>query len=439
MPTPSGRAAQYLRMSTDQQANALANQAAVIAEHAQRAGLEVVCSYVDAGISGLTFAERPGLRRLVADVVAGTAGFAVLLVADVSRWGRFQDPDEAAHYEFLCRQAGISVRYCGEPEDVTDGPLGGLAKQLKRIMAAEFSRERSHRVRAAGVAAAAAGRKQGGPAPMGLSRALFNADGRHAGWLGRGERKVLHEQYVGFMPGQPQELAAVNEIFRLFVDERRTLSDIARHLAAAGPPRPRGGAWTATAVRRILICELYAGTYVYNRSTQALRTRPRPLPASEWVRARAMAPVAPPARCERARALLAPRERDEDLAGVRRLLHEEGRLSARLIAASPHTASLGVYYRRYGSLGALYEQIGYAPGPVWRVSDKELLDDLRRLKARWGIASGRLLVGGAGLRHPATYRRRFGSLQRAYELAGLEANAGQVRRAARRREPEAAP
>jgi hypothetical protein len=24
-------------------------------------------------------------------------------VYDVSRWGRFQDPDEAAHYEFLCK------------------------------------------------------------------------------------------------------------------------------------------------------------------------------------------------------------------------------------------------------------------------------------------------------------------------------------------------
>ena len=28
---------------------------------------------------------------------------------DVSRWGRFQDPDEAAHYEFLCKAASVQV------------------------------------------------------------------------------------------------------------------------------------------------------------------------------------------------------------------------------------------------------------------------------------------------------------------------------------------
>jgi hypothetical protein len=32
-----------------------------------------------------------------------------------SRWGRFQDADESAHYEFLCKSAGIPVHYCAEP------------------------------------------------------------------------------------------------------------------------------------------------------------------------------------------------------------------------------------------------------------------------------------------------------------------------------------
>ena len=32
----------------------------------------------------------------------------------VSRWGRFQNCDEAAHYEFLCQNSGVRVYYCAE-------------------------------------------------------------------------------------------------------------------------------------------------------------------------------------------------------------------------------------------------------------------------------------------------------------------------------------
>jgi DNA invertase Pin-like site-specific DNA recombinase len=41
-----------------------------------------------------------------------------VLVYDVSRWGRFQDIDESAHYEFVCKQAGIKVAYCAEDTTV---------------------------------------------------------------------------------------------------------------------------------------------------------------------------------------------------------------------------------------------------------------------------------------------------------------------------------
>src|SRR5690606_28545417 len=113
-PAPEGRAAQYLRMSRDQQVYSLANQAAAIADYAARNGLQIVRTYEDAGVSGLRAANRAGLRRLLADVAGGSPGFEAILVYDISRWGRFQDPDESAHYEFLCRQAGVRVEYCAE-------------------------------------------------------------------------------------------------------------------------------------------------------------------------------------------------------------------------------------------------------------------------------------------------------------------------------------
>jgi len=51
---------------------------------------------------------------LIDDVRSGVADFSAILVYDVSRWGRFQDADESAYYEFICKEAGITVHYCAE-------------------------------------------------------------------------------------------------------------------------------------------------------------------------------------------------------------------------------------------------------------------------------------------------------------------------------------
>ena len=60
---------------------------------------------------------------------------------DVSRWRRFQDADESAHYEFLCKNAGVPIHYCAELFP-NDGSLpSSIFKALKRTMAAEYSRE----------------------------------------------------------------------------------------------------------------------------------------------------------------------------------------------------------------------------------------------------------------------------------------------------------
>jgi DNA invertase Pin-like site-specific DNA recombinase len=103
------RAAQYVRMSTDYQQYSIQNQAAVIATYAELHKLTIVRTYRDEGESGLRIENRTGLTELIEDVRSGQTDFGHLLVFDVSRWGRFQDVDESAHYEFICRQAGIRV------------------------------------------------------------------------------------------------------------------------------------------------------------------------------------------------------------------------------------------------------------------------------------------------------------------------------------------
>jgi len=108
-------AARYLRMSTDRQQYSFLNQAELMATFAERHGFYVTKTYEDPAKSGLSFRKRVGLQMLIKDVVSGLADYKAILVYDVSRWGRFQDIDEAAHYEFLCKSAGIPVHYCAEP------------------------------------------------------------------------------------------------------------------------------------------------------------------------------------------------------------------------------------------------------------------------------------------------------------------------------------
>src|SRR3954469_13015004 len=130
------RAAQYVRMSTELQRYSIQNQAAAIAAYAQQRNLTIVRTYVDEGRSGVRINGRAGLIELIEDVQAGKADFDHILVYDVSRWGRFQDVDESAYYEFLCKRNGVQIEYCAEIFKNDGTFVSGIAKSLKRGMAA---------------------------------------------------------------------------------------------------------------------------------------------------------------------------------------------------------------------------------------------------------------------------------------------------------------
>ena len=109
-----GRTAVYVRMSTEHQQYSTSNQMDVIREYAKRRGLQIVKEYSDEGKSGLNIQGRDSLAKMIQDVQDGQVNFSNILVYDVSRWGRFQDADESAYYEYLCRRAGVAVHYCAE-------------------------------------------------------------------------------------------------------------------------------------------------------------------------------------------------------------------------------------------------------------------------------------------------------------------------------------
>jgi DNA invertase Pin-like site-specific DNA recombinase len=162
------RAAQYLRMSTEHQQYSIANQSAAIALYAAAHNIGIVRSFKDEGKTRTTIKGRKGLQQLLSLVQSGFADFEMILVYDVSRWGRFPDADEAAHYEYLCKQAGIGVRYCAEQFDNDNTATSNLLKALKRTMAAEYSRELSVKIKAGQRRLADIGMWQGGTEPFGM-------------------------------------------------------------------------------------------------------------------------------------------------------------------------------------------------------------------------------------------------------------------------------
>lgn len=213
-PPSRTRVAEYLRMSTERQVYSPANQAAAIRHYADAHGMTVVRTYCDEGRSGLRLQGRRALQRLIEDVQAGGTGFEAVLVFDVSRWGRFQNADESAFYEYLCLRNGVRVIYVAEPFDVDGSPLLAVLKGLKRSMAGEYSRELSEKVFAGQCRLVQAGFRMGGPPGYGLRRQLIDADGRPKVVLKPGERKAVMSDRIRIVPGPPAEVDVVRWIFR---------------------------------------------------------------------------------------------------------------------------------------------------------------------------------------------------------------------------------
>jgi len=362
---PATRAAQYLRMSTDQQRYSLDNQASAIAAYATARGLEIAATYMDAGVSGLRAANRHGLRRLLADVVGGAADFEVVLVYDISRWGRFQNPDESAHYEFICRQAGVRIEYCAE-DFGAGGVAGALLKQVKRVMAAEYSAQLSRTVRHAKRRNAEQGFWQGGEPGYGLRRCVVDAAGKPLSVLQRGEPKPLQSQRLILVPGPPEEVAVVRRIYRLFLEEGVNRTALVRQLNDEGVPYGDGRPWTYQKVKNILTNPAYAGDKVFGRNAYHLGGGPLAQPPEAWVRIADALPAAVPRQDQaKAAAIIANRMVMLDdaamLGRLADLLRTEGRLTSKIIKRAEGVPCPATYHNRFGSLREAYRRIGYVP------------------------------------------------------------------------------
>jgi DNA invertase Pin-like site-specific DNA recombinase len=401
-------------MSTEHQQYSTVNQEDVIREYAERRGYAIVRTYADEGKSGLSVAGRDQLRRLIDDVQNGTADFQAILVYDVSRWGRFQDADESAYYEYLCKRAGIEVHYCAEQFENDGGPASTIIKSVKRAMAGEYSRELSSKVFKGQCRLIELGYRQGGMAGYGLRRMLINQAGVHKAVLALGEQKSLQTDRVILVPGPDAEIAVVRWIYDEFISKGRRESEIAADLNRQGLVTDLGRLWTRGTVHQVLSNEKYAGNNVYNRTSFKLKKTHVNNPPTMWVRSNgAFAPIVPLEAFFMARGILQERARrltDEEMLGrLKELITKHSRMSSYFIDATDDMPSSAAYRSRFGSLLHAYRLAGYEPPRDYNYV--EINRELRGLQARLvsdivgrldaigavvtrDVASGLLLING---------------------------------------------
>jgi DNA invertase Pin-like site-specific DNA recombinase len=369
------QAAQYARMSTEHQQYSIQNQEAAIALYAQEHGFDIVRSYRDEAKSGLDLAHRPGLRALLEDVVNPQRGFVAILVLDVSRWGRFQDIDESAYYEYTCKRQGVRVHCCAEPFANDESLTTVLLKTLKRAMAGEYIRELSTKVFVGQCRIARNGYKLGGTPGYGLRRLLVDREGHAKCILHEGEWKSLSSDRVTYVPGPMEEVRVVQEIYSRFVSDNWSASKIAGELNMRGIRRDTGAEWDYFSVYDILRNAKYSGSIVFNRTSTKFKGKTRANPREEWiVQPNSFEALVPPEMFDQAQKRFSPNGRREKLLDdLRRLLQSRKRLTGKIIEGDPQIASPAAYHRNFGSLKNAYKLIGYErPTNVERVAKDQM-------------------------------------------------------------------
>jgi len=269
-------AAIYARKSTEQNGIAddqksVARQVEHATAYAERKGWTVDDRYIfiDDGISGAEFANRPGYMRVL-NALKPRAPFQVLIVSELSRLGREQL--ETSYALKQLSQAGVKVvSYLEDKEVLLDTPVDKFLMSAVSF-AAEIEREKARqRTYDAMLRKARAGHVTGGRV---FGYENVRTDAGHV-------ERVINEA----------EAAVVRKIFELTTRGHGRIS-IAKLLNAKGAPAPRSQqgrpcAWAPTSIREVLYRELYRGVIVWNKTRKRdtwgkLKQTDRP--DQEWVR-----------------------------------------------------------------------------------------------------------------------------------------------------------
>jgi hypothetical protein len=157
----------------------------------------------------------------------------------------------------------------------------------------------------------------------------------------------------------------------MFVVQRRTEREIAETLNAEGILTDLRRPWTRGTVHQVLTNEKYIGNNVYNRASFKLKTKRVVNPPDIWVRRDgAFEPIVDQDFFEAAQRIIQDRSRrysDQELLDrLSAILSEKGWLSGLIIDEMEEMPSSSTFRQRFGSLVRAYQLVGYTPGRDYR-------------------------------------------------------------------------
>lgn len=358
--------AQYLRMSTDNQKYSTYNQMLYISEYAKKNGMTIVKTYKDEGKSGLTIAGRLGLQNLIFDVTNHKVDIDAILIYDVSRFGRFQDPDESNFYDYTLKKSGIPVIYCAEPISNENPQMSSLYLVIQRHAAAAYSKNLSEKVFAGQKNLIELGYRQGGKPGFGLRRLLIDENHKSKKILISGERKSLQSDRVILIKGPDSEIKIIEYIYNQFVFKGKNEREIAILLNNKNTENKFEFKWTKGRVLQVLTNEKYIGNNVFNRTSFKLKKKHVKNPKEEWIRKNnAFDELISKEVFYKAQEIILKRYKklsNKDLLDkLKFLLKEKGMLSGIIINEDNNCPSSSIYRNRFRGLINAYHLIGYTP------------------------------------------------------------------------------
>jgi hypothetical protein len=210
------------------------------------------------------------------------------------------------------------------------------------------------------------GFRQGGRAGFGLRRLLVDRDGKAKGVLGTGEHKSITTDRVILVPGPQEEVEVVREIYRLYIEERKSMPVIADALNKQGLVNDYGQPWTRDRISEILTNPKYTGANVTNRRSFKLKAKLVRNPREMWVRREgAFEGLVSRETFETAQEVHADNNRrytDKELLDLLKgLLSQKGNLTRELIDNEDRIPTAQLYATRFGGLLEAYRRIGYTP------------------------------------------------------------------------------
>lgn len=277
--------AYYRHSAKDKQENSVEIQQEHIKNFCKEHNIDLLHEEADRGYSGLS-SDRPWFSSLFDNWVLNedSENFDYILVYDISRWWRFQNPDESGYYEYLCRRYWIKVVYVSKWfEQEENSLLFHLQSSIERYSVAEYSRWLSIKVHNGCVKVVRQGFSAGGRAPFWYVRILLNENKEPVRILQKGEHKQISNQRVTFAVSNKEASKVVRNIFEWFGKEGLSIHQIVYLLNAKKILSPGGKEWSYDKVLRILKNPAYIGTRIYNKTSNKLKKWYKKNNQKDWI------------------------------------------------------------------------------------------------------------------------------------------------------------